>query len=95
VTSESPIRVKVGRMFEISQSANPTTGFKWIPTFDRSLVDLNADTFERNSPGTGRGGKQIFTFLAKRKGTTTVRLEYKRPWDQSSLKLYTSQVIIE
>lgn len=90
-----PIRVKLGQVFEIYQSANLTTGYEWTPIFNENMFELKNVSYETSPSGLGTGGQQKFFFVAKRKGTATVRFIYKRPWDASPSKESQREVVVE
>ena len=48
------------------------------------------------TPLVGAGGNETFRFTASAAGTTTLSLEYRRPWetDQPAAQTYTLQVVV-
>ncbi len=93
--SSESVRVRLGDTFEINEPSNPTTGHKWTPIFDPSLLELKAEKYERSPGMIGGGGKQKFTFLAKKRGKVVIQLEYKRPWEGSPEKRLDFEVTVE
>ncbi|MFA5068645.1 MAG: protease inhibitor I42 family protein [Candidatus Omnitrophota bacterium] len=78
------ITVKSGGTFTISLASNATTGFTWqfVRQIDTNLLGLEGSRYL--SPGTGlvgAGGRQEWTFRAKKPGRAVISLEYIRPWE--------------
>jgi len=75
----------VGKTFTIALDANASTGYNWSQTIkDTNVVAYvdNAYVAAATGPQTvGGGGTDIFTFKAVGKGTTTITLNYARPWE--------------
>ena len=80
----SPVDVKVDDDFTISLEANPSTGYSWEltgPLDDQVLVELGSDHQPGEGTGVGVAGQQLFRFQAVGEGTTTIGLQYVRPWE--------------
>jgi predicted secreted protein len=78
------ISIKEGQEFELNFKSNPTTGFEWIPVFDKNILNQTSHTFRPMSALVGAGGTDIFTFKGISPGTTTLKLQYKRSWEKDS-----------
>lgn len=76
------ISIKEGQEFELNFKSNPTTGFEWIPVFDKNILNQTSHTFRPMSALVGAGGTDIFTFKGISPGTTTLKLQYKRSWEK-------------
>ncbi|MFN2226953.1 MAG: protease inhibitor I42 family protein [Anaerolineae bacterium] len=61
-------------------AGKPTTGYTWQATADDEYLQPLGREFEAQAGGVGAGGREVLTFRALRAGETTVRCEYKRPW---------------
>jgi len=78
------VEVAAGDSFTVTLCSNPTTGFEWEPArisdqtvfqeTDHEFVPSQAKGVE------GAPGKEVWTFKALKKGTSTVSMEYSRPW---------------
>lgn len=83
----SPIETTVGQDIVIALESNPTTGYGWQVggRVDPAIVALISSDYEP-SPSTalGTGGHQRWTFRTVGRGTTTIRLDYARPWELTS-----------
>lgn len=93
------VTVKNGQLFEISLKGNPTTGYNWeaAPPFDdRLLSQVGMPEFKPDSNLLGAPGMQVFRFKALKKGETTLKLVYRRPWEKDvpPLDTFTIKVII-
>jgi inhibitor of cysteine peptidase len=76
----------VGDSFTVTLCSNATTGFQWsesaqisdptvVQQMDHKFVSPKADGL------VGAPGKEVWTFKALKKGTSTISLEYGRPWE--------------
>lgn len=79
--------LEVGHVLRIELPANPTTGYAW------TLAEVDTDVLkpppeeEYLPPQTdamGAGGISIWRFEAVGPGTTTLRLVYRRPWEEEA-----------
>ena len=73
-----------GASFRIELAGNRTTGYSWqLARNDDGVLEAMPSSYieDPHAPGMmGVGGTEIFPFKASKKGTTTVRLTYRRPW---------------
>jgi inhibitor of cysteine peptidase len=78
------VSIVVSARLSVELQENPTTGYKWgRPDFDAKLLSLESDSYASAAgTGIGGGGSHRFLFLAKACGKTTIRFEYKRPWER-------------
>jgi inhibitor of cysteine peptidase len=80
------IAVAAGDTFALTLCSNATTGFQWSESAqigDPTVVQQTDHKFV--SPETegpiGAPGNEVWTFKALKKGTSTIYLEYGRPWE--------------
>jgi len=81
------IDAAVEEEFEIVLEGNESTGFLWVmgEGTDEKIVEKVSDEYiEPNTGAAGAGGKHYWTFKAKGAGETTIKLEYKRPWEPTA-----------
>ena len=93
---DTAIDVKVGRKATVSLASNPSTGYSWAWTnrADVRHVDTAGWTFDSDRPGVpGAGGRELWTFKGLSKGSDTVRLAYRRPWEKVAAVKDTAIVI--
>ncbi len=78
------ITIADGTELVVNLASNPATGFRWTQAaIDTPSVLTQADS-KYVAPETnalGAGGTQVMTFKASAKGTTTVKMDYSRPWE--------------
>lgn len=81
----SKAEVGVDGVLTIGLCSNPTTGFQWpelAEIGDVLVVEQVDHEFTPPAAGTaGASGKDTWTFKAIKKGTTTISMEYSRPWE--------------
>jgi inhibitor of cysteine peptidase len=83
VHEEEILTIKRGEKFTIILESNPTSGYRWIPTFNRSIINLISHDFQPSqSTRIGCSGKDIFTFLATSVGSEKLMMFYKRSWEK-------------
>jgi len=82
------VEVTVGDSCTVTLCSNPTTGFLWSESAqisDQTVLEQTDHKFvpppERPEPVEGEAGKEVWTFKALKKGTSTISLEYSRPWE--------------
>jgi inhibitor of cysteine peptidase len=78
------VTATVGEEFIIALEANPTTGYRWEPEYDRSLVRLVDREFSTAGTGVGSAGSECFRWLALAKGIAPLRFIYKRQWETAA-----------
>ncbi|MFX0042979.1 MAG: protease inhibitor I42 family protein [Candidatus Hodarchaeota archaeon] len=72
--------------FSISLDSNPTTGYSWVPIFDKSFLELRGRSFKRDDQKFGSPSKEVFKFYPIRRGNTTLKMIYKRSWEEKGVK---------
>jgi predicted secreted protein len=80
----SHIVVNKGDRFSIELPSNATTGYSWEfgTSIDTNyLTVVNSDYKNPDTTLVGAGGTQVWIFEAIQPGSTTIQLEYKRPWE--------------
>jgi predicted secreted protein len=89
------IDTRAGRDIVIALASDPTTGHEWrigaLP--DPRVAALISADFELGLPAAGPGGDQRWTFRAVGSGTTTLRLDYGRPWS-TPIKSTTFTIVV-
>lgn len=93
---DTALDVKLGRTATVSLASNPSTGYSWAWTNRAEVkhVDTTAWSFDSDRPGVpGAGGRERWTFKGLSKGSDTVRLAYRRPWEKVAAVKDTAIVI--
>ncbi len=80
------INVTTGNTFTVTLCSNATTGFQWSESAqisDEAVVQQTGHEFvsPENKGLVGAPGEEVWTFKALKKGTSTIALEYSRPWE--------------
>jgi inhibitor of cysteine peptidase len=78
------VTLAVGDTFELSLCANATTGFQWdeVQLSDAAVLNLvSREYLAPKSDAVGAAGSEHFVFKARQAGSTTVKIEYSRPWE--------------
>jgi len=83
---DAVMNAAVGEDLTVTLGSNPTTGFRWsefAEISDESVIKQVSHKFV--GPGIdkppGTPGEEVWTFKALKKGTTTIFMEYGRPWE--------------
>ncbi len=79
------VTIAHGGVLTVTLGSNPTTGFRWteIAQIGDPTILQQADNeflIPDEQGVVGAAGKQVWTFKALKTGTTTVSMEYSRPW---------------
>lgn len=95
--SNATASASAGGSFSVALDSNPTTGYSWqVKRIDGSMARLVLDEYmPASSSALGAGGKQVLTFQALKQGTTTIELQYVRPWEPDNpVRTYSINVIV-
>jgi len=78
------ISIAEGTELVVDLAANPSTGFSWTQAAIATPAVLSQVDSKYVAPETaalGATGRQVLTFKGSAKGTTTVKMDYSRPWE--------------
>jgi uncharacterized protein YggE/predicted secreted protein len=96
--ANATIQTSVNEEFQVTLDSNPSTGYRWgVTRIDETMVKLVNDEYvPPDSDLVGAWGQQVFTFEALKGGdTTTISLEYVRPWEpENPAGVYSVEVTI-
>ena len=93
------LEVRAGETFEVKLCSNPSTGFQWSE--DSQISDTTILKQENHEfvgpeseppPPPGTPGQEIWTFEALKQGSSTIYLEYSRPWEGGEKSEWTLTV---
>ncbi|MFC1961879.1 protease inhibitor I42 family protein [Chloroflexota bacterium] len=82
------LEVQAGETFDVKLCSNPSTGFQWSK--DSQISDTTVLKQENHEfvgleseppPPPGTPGQEIWSFKALKQGSSTIHLEYSRPWE--------------
>ena len=83
------VTTRVGALLTVALASNPTTGFEWqLTEMDETVLENTGQRYVSSPsliPLVGAGGTEIWEFVARSEGTTTLRLEYRRPFEPEDL----------
>ena len=92
------VTIAVSGRLTVNLASNPTTGFQWaLVELDTAVVENTAQRYvpTLTLPGmVGSGGTEVWEFTGVAEGTTTLRLEYRRPWETEEDPAYTFEVTV-
>ncbi|MFC2033282.1 protease inhibitor I42 family protein [Chloroflexota bacterium] len=93
------LEVQVGETFDVKLCSNPSTGFQWSEDSQISdTIVLKQESHEfigpesEPPPPPGTPGQEIWSFKALKKGSSTIYLEYSRPWEGGEKSEWTLAV---
>lgn len=93
------VTVADGGTVTVSLGSNPTTGFSWDEAAQIADPTVLQQTGSERLPAESQGlvgapGTQVWTFKALTKGTTTVSMEYSRPWEGGEKGVWTFDLTV-
>jgi inhibitor of cysteine peptidase len=93
------VEVAAGGTVTVTLCSNPTTGFIWSETAQISDQSVLQQTDHKSVPPEAEGlvgaaGKEVWTFKALKKGTSTVSMEYSRPWEGGEKGVWTFNLTV-
>ena len=79
--------IAVGGSLTVTLESNVTTGFAWelVNITDETVLEqVGEQEYKAPEAGAliGAGGEEVWTFKALKKGTSTISMEYRRPWEK-------------
>jgi inhibitor of cysteine peptidase len=88
------IAVSAGNTFTVTLCSNATTGFQWSESAQISdptvIQQISHETVAPENTGlVGAPGTEVWTFKALKKGTSTITMEYSRPWEGGETGVWT------
>jgi inhibitor of cysteine peptidase len=91
------LTLRVGDGVNLSLAENPTTGYRWeFLTRPEPVCVIVSDAYVANTGGAiGSGGAHQWALRAVDKGTVTVSLGYRRPWEKDVASAQTFKLTIE
>ena len=92
------VEVAVGGSVIVILESNASTGFQWVLVNigDETVLKNVANTYEapEDTGMVGVPGKEIWTFDALKKGTSTIAMEYSQPWPNGTKAAETFDLIV-
>jgi len=91
----------VGSLLAVTLCSNPTTGFQWSETAEISDPSVLEQVSHKyippeggQSPQVGTAGQEVWVFKALETGTSTVYMEYSRPWQGGEKAVWTFELAV-
>jgi inhibitor of cysteine peptidase len=93
------VSVTAGDSFSVTLCSNATTGYQWSDTAQISdltvIEQLSHETLApQNTKIVGAPGSEMWTFKALKKGTTTIHMDYSRPWEGGEKGTWTFDLTV-
>ncbi|MBP2172079.1 protease inhibitor I42 family protein [Methanococcus voltae] len=88
--------IELGQDFILELPENPTTGYTWYYFIDdENVVRVNEEKYVPNDIQLlGSGGTKFWVFEGVGKGSTTIKFEYKRSWEEEPILEYLLTVYV-
>ena len=83
----STVTVSVSEQIVVTLVSNASTGYQWeLTQLDTAVLENTAQTYVAPAIAIpGAPGSERWEFVARAAGTTTLRLEYRRPWEDQEV----------
>ncbi|MFX0026768.1 MAG: protease inhibitor I42 family protein [Candidatus Hermodarchaeota archaeon] len=81
--------------FSIILDSNPSTGYSWVPSFDKNFLELINRAIKVNNIKLGSTSKEIFKFYPIKCGITTLTMIYKRVWEKHEIQKINFKINIQ
>ncbi|MCS3900467.1 protease inhibitor I42 family protein [Methanococcus voltae] len=88
--------IGLGQEFILELPENPTTGYTWYWHIDdEEIINLTEEKYIPNDIHIiGSGGNKFWIFEGLEKGTTNIKFEYKRSWEDEPILEYLLTVYV-
>lgn len=94
-----PLTAQAGKTVKLSLNANPTTGYSWmIDSLPQNLIFVSNEYHQSADcpkDAVGCHGEEVFYFIARNPGESTLKLIYGRPFDKSDWQEKAVKVVID
>jgi len=97
------VKVPVDGSLTVTLCSNPTTGFEWLESAqisDQTVLQQTGHKFVAPTakgdepPAPGTAGQEVWTFKALKEGTSTISMEYSRPWEGGEKGEWTFELTV-
>jgi len=81
-----PIEITAGQEFVLRLDSNPTTGYGWklADGIDEDVAKFVSSKYRQYEVKlVGSGGSEYWTFEATGSGTTAIKMQYVRSWEEN------------
>jgi inhibitor of cysteine peptidase len=94
--------IKKGDIVTITLEANSSTGYTWdVASNNKKVLRYDGKKYiapkASNPPVVGAPGKEVLSFKAIKRGTSTLTLVYHQPWDKKAkpAKTFTVKITVK
>jgi inhibitor of cysteine peptidase len=94
--------IKKGDVITVTLEANSSTGYTWdVASNNKRVLRYNGKKYiapkASNPPMVGTAGKEVLSFKAIGRGTSTLKLVYHQPWDKKAkpAKTFTVKLTVK
>lgn len=99
-SSGKQLEIAAGASLTVTLESNQTTGYSWElkQIGDTSILEIVDNKYEApNSDLMGASGKEVWNFKALKTGTTTLNMEYSRPWEggEKGARTFSLTVVVK
>lgn len=83
----STVAISVSEQIIVTLVSNASTGYQWeLAQLDTAVLENTAQTYVAPAIAIpGAPGSERWEFVGRAAGTTTLRLEYRRPWEDQEV----------
>ncbi len=98
--SGKEVEISVGESLVVTLPSNASTGYNWTLAENSDagvLQEVEHEYIATQTNLVGAAGKELWTFKALQDGTSTIRLEYIRPWETGAppAETFTLTVVVD
>ena len=85
--SGQTISIGTNQEFVIALGSNPTTGYRWQVSHDKTVLELLRSEYQTGEAAKqGAGGIELFRFKALKTGATRITMSHKRQWEEQPIE---------
>jgi inhibitor of cysteine peptidase len=90
------VTLPIGTHFTVRLASNVSTGYGWqLTALDQAVVRNTGNHYiAPEAPLPGAGGVEEWDFAVQATGTTTLEMEYRRPWEQGAPPVDTFELTV-
>ena len=99
--SGNQVEIAVDGTLTVTLESNATTGFQWelASISDQSVLEKESNTYEapEETGMVGAPGKEVWIFKALQKGTSSISMDYSRPWEggEKGTETFSLNVVVK
>jgi len=79
----SKMNLTSGQIFKLQLEENPSTGYRWIPSYDGNYFEKISEEYITNSTSPGSPTTHLFIFKALKTGEQNIKMIYKRDFEKT------------